>query len=103
MAYKKFNNEEEHIQFLLPILARYRLFIQGYYNITRMQVLEYISTKLNKPVEECHFDKLSYEDICKVFNIFKNINQSIIGKRKLPIKGNIKKYGEKLRQEKLNS
>ena len=96
---KQFKNEQEHIEFLKPICARYRQFIKTYLGITRTQLIEVTSKQLNIPEEDCHINNIkTLEQMDKIIQFYKEMCKNLIGKKNLPKSGGMstlaKKYME---------
>lgn len=97
---KRFNTEQEHINFLKPILSRYRIYIQKYEHMTRLDVLHKISNMLNTPIEDIHTNKLnSLSDITTIINVYKNWKYSLCGCKSIKPGINVRQSAIKQRGE----
>ena len=79
---KEFKNDREKIDFLIPIISRYRVFIAHYIGITKTQLIGILSRRLNKPEEDCHLKAINNLDdykkyIDEIVNIIKERDREI--------------------------
>lgn len=93
------SKDEEYIQFLRFVVARYRQFIMSYLELNKEQFIELYNKNTHSDLKEIHIKNMGYEQLCLLFNFMKNINEQLIGRRILPLKVNVKKYAKLLKGE----
>lgn len=92
---KEFKNDKEKIAFLIPIIARYRIFIAHYIGITKTQLIGIISRRLNKSEEDCHLKSIKTLDDCvEMIQALKNFKWELTGSKRLPEKVNPRQYAK---------
>lgn len=97
---KHFKNDREKINFLIPIIARYRIFIMKYLNITRLELIEQLSLRLSIPEKFCHLKNIKTLQQCdNIIKELKNWKQELTGSKRLPENVNPRDYAKKLRGE----
>lgn len=100
---KQFKSEQEHIEFLKPICARYRQFIKTYLGITRTQLIELTSKQLKIPQEDCHINNIkTIEQMSTIIQFYKRMCQALIGKKNLPKKGGMSTLARKYIRGEIN-
>lgn len=98
---KKFKNEQQHLEFLKYICARYRLFVMKYLRITKNQILELTSKQLHWNIEDCHIKNIqTLQQIDTLIQFYKGMCKSLIGKKNLPNRGNIKTLAQMYKERK---
>ena len=95
---KEFKDDQEKIQFLIPIISRYRIFLAHYIGITKTQLIGILSRRLNKPEVECHLKGMTSIDNCvEMIQELKKLKYELTGSRRLPEKVNPRKYAEQIK------
>lgn len=97
---KEFKNDEEKRDFLLVIIARYRIFLMKWLNVTRTEFIEIISRRLNKNVELCHLDTLDLDGSIEMIQELKKFKWELTGSRNLNKKVNPRTYALKMKNNK---
>lgn len=90
---KEFKDDKEKIEFLIPIIARYRIFIAHYIGITKTQLIGILSRRLNKSEEDCHLKAIKTLDDCvEMIQALKMFKWELTGSKRLPEKVNPRQY-----------
>lgn len=89
---KEFKDEQEKLEFLIPIVARYRIFLMKYLDVNKTQFMGIISRRLNKAEEECHLSKLDLGDCISMIKELKKFKYELTGSKRLPEKVNPRAY-----------
>lgn len=100
---KEFKSEQEKMKFLIPIIARYRIFLQKYLDITRSDLIKILSRRLNKPEDQCHLSSMKTIDDCnEMIQELKKFKYELTGAKRLPEKVNPRKYAIDLKLKNKN-
>ena len=92
---KEFKNDKEKIDFLIPIIARYRIFIAHYIGISKTQLIAILSRRLNKSENECHLKSIKTLDECvEMLQELKLFKWELTGSKRLSEKVNPRKYAK---------
>ena len=84
---KEFKTEQEHIDFLKPIISRLRIYIQAYENISKTELLEILSKRMNKPEEQLHLKQLTdFQLTCDIIDELKKLEERIMWHKKYSTK-----------------
>lgn len=95
---KEFKNDKEKLEFMKPIIARYRIFIMHFLNITRTELIEQLSLRMNKPVETLHLKNITdLQDSYDIIEELKVWKKELCGTRILPLKVNPRQYADKIK------
>lgn len=95
---KEFKNDREKIDFLIPIISRYRIFIAHYIGITKTQLIGILSRRLNKSEEDCHLKAINNLDDCvEMIQELKQFKWELTGSKRLPEKVNPRKYADEIK------
>ena len=94
---KDFKTDQEKLNFLLPIVARYRIFLMKYLDVTRLQFIGIISRRLNKTEDECHLKNLQLGDCINMIQELKQFKYELTGSKRLPEKVNPREYAIKIK------
>lgn len=91
-------NEFEHIQLLKLVIARLRIYIQTYQGISKKELIEQLSIRMNIDKSLLHLDKLNdYNTICDVINTLKQWKNDLCGSRSIKPHVNIRQLARKQR------
>ena len=97
---KEFRNEQEHIDFLKPIISRLRIYIQAYENISKTELLNILSNRMNKPVEQLHLKQLQdFQLTCDIINELKNWKCELCGVRNIYPHTNLRQLAKRQKGE----
>lgn len=97
---KEFKTEQEHIDFLKPIISRLRIYIQAYENISKTELLEILSKRMNKQAKQLHLKQLTdFQLTCDIIDELKNWKKEICGIRNIQPKVNLRQLAKKQRGE----
>ena len=97
---KEFKTEQEHIDFLKPIISRLRIYIQAYENISKTELLEILSKRMNKQVEQLHLKQLTdFQLTCDIIDELKNWKKELCDIRNIQPKTNLRQLAKKQRGE----
>lgn len=97
---KEFKTEQEHIDFLKPIISRLRIYIQAYENISKTELLEMLSKRMNKHTEQLHLKQLTdFQLTCDIIDELKNWKKELCGIRNIQPKTNLRQLAKKQRGE----
>lgn len=89
----EFKSDEEKIEFLKPIISKYRIFIAKYIGVSVNKVIGMLSRRLNIPEEDCHLSKITSLDLClRMIEDVKKFKWELTGARRLPKKCSIRNY-----------
>lgn len=94
---KEFKTDNEKLQFLLPIVSRYRIFLMKYLDVTRLQLIGIISRRLNKTEDECHLSKLDLNGCIEMIKELKQFKYELTGSKRLPEKVNPRTYAKQIK------
>lgn len=97
---KIFKDNEEKLSFLIPIVARYRIFLMKWLDVPKTQFIEIISRRLNWPQENCHLKSLSLETCVIMIEELKKFKYELTGSKRLPEKVNPRAYALKIKYNK---
>ena len=87
----EFKSDEEKIEFLKPIISKYRIFISKYIGISCKNVIGILSRRLKIPEEDCHLTSISSLEHCVLMlEELKKLKWELTGVRRLPKCGNIR-------------
>lgn len=97
---KEFKTEQEHIDFLKPIISRLRIYIQAYENTSKTELLEMLSKRMNKHTEQLHLKQLTdFQLTCDIIDELKNWKKELCGIRNIQPKTNLRQLAKKQRGE----
>lgn len=94
---KEFKNDKEKLDFLIPIVSRYRIFLMKFLDVTRLQFIGIISRRLNVSEEQCHLKSLSLGDCIIMIQELKKFKYELTGSKRLPEKVNPRTYALKVK------
>ena len=90
---REFKNDREKLTFMIPIISIHRIFLMKYLDITETELLERLSERMNKSVEDLHLKHVKTlqeaNDIIEALKIWKS---ELTGSRRLPEKVNPRDY-----------
>lgn len=96
---KKFNSDEEKRDFLIPIIARYRIFLMKWLDIDRVSFKEVLSRRMNIDVSECSLKSLDLEKAIEMINELKKFKYELTGSKRLPEKVNPRAYAKQIKNK----
>lgn len=102
---KNFKNDEEKRDFLIVVVARYRIFLMKWLNVDKTTLKEIISRRMNIDVENCSLKSLDLEQTITMIKELKQFKYELTGSKRLPDKVNPRAYAIKVknkRKEELN-
>lgn len=83
-------NEKQHLNQLYVLIGKYRIFLMKYLGLTRVELLEEFSKRLNVPEAEVHLKTIkTVEQGDKMLSALKDWKQELTGVRRLPYKVNL--------------
>lgn len=89
---KEFKNDNEKKDFLIPIVARYRIFLAKWLGVTRTQLIEILSRRLGIEESKCHLSNMDLGDIIIMIQELKKFKYELTGSKRLPEKVNPRTY-----------
>lgn len=96
------NKKSEIPHSLMVVLSRYRIFFMSYLNITRMEFIQELSKRWDRPMYKCHYNMFNIKDANQCLALLKQWKEELTGSTSIPVKGNIRNYAKKLKQDKLS-
>lgn len=94
---KEFKNDEEKRDFLIPIISRYRIFLMKWLGVTKTDLIQIISRRLNVPESKCHLKNLDLGDSIIMIQELKKFKYELTGSKRLPEKVNPRTYALKVK------
>lgn len=95
---KEFKDNNEKLIFMFPIIARYRIFICKYLDITKTELLEQLGSRLNKDPKKLHLKYIkTLQEANEIIEALKTWKKELTGSRRLPKKVNPRDYAKKLK------
>lgn len=96
----EFKSDEEKIEFLKPIISKYRIFIAKYIGVNVKKVIGILSRRLDVPEEDCHLSNLHSLDLClRMIDDVKKFKWELTGVRRLPKCCNISEYVRSVKEK----
>ena len=95
---KEFIDDNEKLAFMFPIIARYRIFLMKYLDISKTELLEQLGERMHKAPRDLHLQKVkNLEEAIEMIEALKNWKKDLTGSRRLPEKVNPRDYAKKLK------
>lgn len=95
---REFKDDNEKLIFMFPIIARYRIFICKYLDISKTELLEELGLRMNKDPKNLHLKNIkSLQDANNMIEALKCWKKDLTGSRRLPEKVNPRDYAKKLK------
>jgi hypothetical protein len=96
---KDFKDDNEKREFLVPICARYRIFLQKWLDVTKSEFREIICRRLDITEGEYHLKNLSLGDIINMIQELKMFKYELTGSKRLPKNVNPRAYALKVKNK----
>ena len=102
---KEFKSDKDKQDFLIPIVARYRIFLMKWLDVDKTTLKGILSRRMNIDVESCSLKSLNLEKTIEMIKELKQFKYELTGSKRLPEKVNPRAYAIKvknIRKEELN-
>ena len=94
---KEFKDDEEKKDYLIPIIARYRIFLMKWLDVDKTHFKNILSRRMNIDVEDCSLKNLNKDKAISMITELKQIKYELTGSKRLPRKVNPRAYAIKIK------
>lgn len=94
---KEDENNIEKRNYLIPIIARYRIFLMKWLDVDKTHFKQILSRRMGIGIEECSLKNLNTDKAIVMIKELKNFKYELTGSKRLPEKVNPRAYAIKIK------